>query len=151
MDDPEPPSGREPTTLNDPTFGAIRFLVDDWEGTYPFAHGPGGTMGIFLHIRAPKSGPSAAQRATFGELIRRYESLWPTFARELLRLGGLASRDELGALLDPTLAIDMDEFSDPESAAFDLTYLPRDGEGRGSRCYNLRIRPWRVVEAFVAE
>lgn len=137
--------------MNDPTFGAIRFRIDAWEGEYPFVHGPGGTKGIFLHIRAPESGPSAAQRATFGELIRRYDSLWPTFARELARLGGLSSRDELGATLDPTLAIDMDEFSDPESAAFDLSFYPLVTEGRGFRCYYLRIRPWRVVEAVVAE
>lgn len=142
----------ESKTIVDPDFGSLKFCVDSWDGLAPFAFEPAQTTHFSVHILAPESGPTSDQQAVYRDFKSHYEQLWPSIAKALVKCAdGVSSVEELRGVLDPTVGLYMiDEFDDPSLAEIELVYdLVRPDE-EGKSCF-VRVRPWEVIEAVMAE
>lgn len=142
----------EAKTMSDPDFGSLQYRVDAWDGLSPFEFEPSHTTHFAVHILAPESGPTAAQQAVFRELKGRYAQLWPAIAGTIAKCAGIAADvDGLGEVLDPVVGLYMlEDFESPEEAEFELVYDVSQPEARGKACF-VRLRPWEIVEAVVAD
>lgn len=139
-------------TMVDPDFGSLKFCVDSWDGLAPFAFEPGRATHFDVHILAPETGPTSAQQTVYRDLKSRYGELWPEIAQNLVKcFDGVSSVDELCTYLSPTVGLYMiEEFDDPSQAEIELVYDINRPDVEGRSCF-VRIRPWEVIEAALAE
>ena len=136
-------------TMIDPLFGEISFTVDAWYALVPFEDERSGTLAFAVHIWADPSGPTASQRATFKELKRRYETLWPVIAETMVKCHPrLSSVDRCREYVDPTVGCYIQNKASRGHDDFELVYELRDEPGRG---IFVRIAGWDVVESAVAK
>ncbi len=139
-------------TIEDPDFGSLKLCVDSWDGLAPFAFEPANTTHFSVHILAPVSGPTSAQQALYREFKSHYDQLWPSIAEALVKCADDGSTiDELCGCLDPTVGLYMiEEFDDPSLAEFELVYDLSRPDEEGRSCF-VRLRPWVVIDAVMAE
>jgi len=139
-------------TMMDPDFGSLKYCVDAWDGLAPFAFEPSHTTHFAVQIKAPDSGPTDAQREVFRELKARYEQLWPSIAQALIKCcDGVSDAEELRGLLNSTVGLYMiEDFDDPSEAEFELVYDLNRPNADSQACF-VRLRPWEVMEAAMAE
>ena len=124
-----------PIRMQDPDFGPLRYLRDArmWEGRLDFAP-LGHEVGVVVFGDA--GGPTDRQRAFFGELVARYDGLWPAI-RGMLEA---AARDHG---LEAATRFRFDCFSIPEqpgdTADWDLSY---ETEPPSRFYFNVMFKGW---------
>lgn len=92
--------------MNNSLFETITYHIDAWNGEVAQTFECSGTQSIKLSIRANKDGPTDKQKKLFKDLTDRYEVLWPTIAKELIKLNpAIKDSAELPSSLDPQLLL----------------------------------------------
>jgi len=142
-DDPSEVHPSPSAKIDDPVFGSISYNVSAWDGQVAFEFPLARTTHVRVHVGAPDSGPTQAQRDIFQEFLFRYKDLWPSVAEALSRCHRtLSSVDAVHAHLDPIIGLDLYE-SPPGQLELSYTF---DLDTKWRQSYHVTIRDWQIVE-----
>jgi hypothetical protein len=135
--------------MNDTDFGAMKHNgIDAWDCRCEFEFPHPKTRHFAVHLWAPETGPSDAQRFGFRELKTRYRELWPDIANGIVSVHPtLKSINELNSSTSEWVAVHISEHAEDSIELVYYLVLPDEG----SRGYFAPLDGWNIREVIVAE
>lgn len=135
--------------MDDPDFGTMTYNgIDAWDCQVDFEF-PHCESSVFaVHLWAPATGPSEAQRIRFSELKSRYKNLWGSIGREIV--AAHPTLDSIEALEDSTskwVAVHLGEHSEE---SLELVYTLNLAK-EGGRAYFVPLDDWEVSTVVIAD
>lgn len=125
--------------IDDPAFGTMHSVLEGWECSIPFLHGPFTDAHVVVY--SDDGAPTTAQRALYAELIDQFDVLWPEINETLKRCHKrINTNDAINTEIEPRIAIDL------ATDASEIVCRFQFRMDQHYQMYSAILRDWVIVE-----